>query len=202
MSFGGQAARASRCGRSVDRLLCRHGRRPVTITASATYNIEMKILLVPVAALAFAVLSLHGAHAAVPGCPAVAPKPLSSTAPGSGGELVPTGATTLLLCRYHGLNPAATARRLEGMRLVTSGTRIAQIAVEFDSLPRLPRGIIACPFDDGSEIVATFRYPRARADVVDVGLAGCRVVGNGRLSRTAVGSAGARLLARLTALVR
>ena len=64
MSCGGQAARASRCGRSVDRLLCRHGRRPVTITASATYNIEMKILLVPVAALAFAVLSLHGAHAA------------------------------------------------------------------------------------------------------------------------------------------
>jgi len=171
----------------------------VTIAVPATYTIEMKILLVPVAALALAVLALHGAHAAVPGCPAVAPKPLPSTAPAGGGELVPTGATSLLLCRYHGLNPAATARRLEGMRLVTSG--IAQIAAEFDSLPKLPRGIMACPFDDGSEIVATFRYPRARADVVDVGLAGCRVVTNGRLSRTAIGPAGARLLARLTALV-
>jgi hypothetical protein len=160
----------------------------------------MRILLAPVTALALAVLSLHGAHPAVPGCPAIAPK-LPSATPSSRGELVPAGATSLLLCRYHGLNPAVTARRLEGMRLVTAAPRIAQLAVELDALPKLPRGIIACPFDDGSEIVATFRYPRARADVVDVGLAGCRVVANGRLSRTAIGAAGVRLLAQLTALV-
>jgi hypothetical protein len=130
----------------------------------------------------------------------IAPKPLSSTTPSSGGALVPRGATSLLLCRYHGLNPTRTARRLARARLVTSGARIGSLTAEFDSLPKLGRGIL-CPLDDGSEIVATFRYPRARADVVDVGLTGCRVVSNGRLSRTATGPAGMRLLAQLTVLV-
>lgn len=187
----------------------------MTITVLATYNIRMKILLVPVAALAFALTStplaagsgpdhvasfLRDAHAAAPGCPPIAAKPLSSTTPSVGRALVPRGGTSLLLCRYYGLNPAQTARQLERMRLVSSAAWIARLTAELDSLPTLRRGIF-CPFDDGREIVATFRYPRAPADVVDIGLAGCRIISNGRLSRTAIGPTGGRLLAQLTMLV-
>lgn len=135
-----------------------------------------------------------------PRCPNLAPAPLASTKPHGRGLLVPKGATWVLLCRYRGLNSQAP-RRLERERLVTSRAQIARLTAEFDALPPLPHGI-HCPFDDGREIVTTFRYPSRGEDVVSVGLAGCEVVSNGSFPpRTATGQAGSRLLAQLMALV-
>ena len=106
-----------------------------------------------------------------------------------------------MLCRYGGLN-APAPRGLERERLVTSHARITRLTTDFNALRPLPPGIVNCPLDDGSEIVATFRYPSRGEDVVTVGLSGCRVIGNGIVPpRTASSGAGSRLLAQLTALV-
>jgi hypothetical protein len=137
---------------------------------------------------------------ASPGCSKLAPAPLTSTKPYGRGLFVPQGASSLLLCRYYGLN-AQLPRHLQRERLVTSAAPIAQLTAEVNALPPLPQGI-HCPFDDGREIVTTFRYPRRGEAVVSVGLTGCRVVSNASFAaRTATGQAGSRLLAQLTVLV-
>jgi hypothetical protein len=153
----------------------------------------MRVVVVVFALLASSASSAQG-RAAV-GCPATAPA--ASTVAVS-GVLVPKGATTVLLCRYRGLNPAATARRLARSRLLSSG--LAQLIAEFDALPKAS-GVVHCPMDDGSEITATFRYPAA-AIRVDIALTGCRTVSRGRLVRSASGPAGTRLIDRLTSLLR
>jgi hypothetical protein len=158
----------------------------------------MRRALVSVAVLA--ALAATGAPArAAAACPATAPTLTAPARPGS-GALVPEGAISLLVCRYHGLNPAATAHRLSGSRLVTAKAEVSRLATELDALPTAPRGI-HCPLDDGSELTARFAYAHAAPVLVTVGLTGCRTVTNGRISRTAGGSAGSRLIEQLSALV-
>jgi hypothetical protein len=131
------------------------------------------------------------------GCPTTAPTPNASQP--AEGLLAPKGATSVLLCRYHGLNPSTTAHHLERARLLTAANQVAQLTTELDALPRAS-GVTHCPMDDGSELTAVFAYPRAATATVYVGLTGCRAVSRGRLVRSAAGPAGTRLLARLSAL--
>jgi hypothetical protein len=153
-----------------------------------------------VAALALAATAGAGrARAASEGCAATAPATASPTHPGT-GTLVPHGANSLLLCRYRGLNPASTAHRLARARRVTATSELARLTGELDALPNAGN-LVHCPMDDGSEITATFSYPRAASVVVTVDLTGCRTVGNGRVTRTAASAAGGRLIDQLTALV-
>jgi hypothetical protein len=132
-------------------------------------------------------------------CASVAPR-LAAPAGGPSGGLVRAGARSLLLCRYNGLNPAATAHRLRSSRQVTGRRELAALAAELNALPPLPK-LISCPLDDGSEIVATFAYKNGDV-VVQIGLTGCRVVRGSRPPvRTASSPDGGRLLAHLAVLV-
>ena len=113
--------------------------------------------------------------------------------------LVPDGAKSLRLCRYQGLNPAASEFRLTDARLITARATIARLTHEFDLLPALA-AVTNCPFDDGSAIIAIFSYPQEPSVPLKVGLNGCRVVSNGSLTRTASSPIGAKLLRELTRL--
>ncbi|MGH2916126.1 MAG: hypothetical protein ACRDMX_14185 [Solirubrobacteraceae bacterium] len=57
---------------------------------------------------------------------------------------------------------------------------------EFDRLPSL-HGAVACPADDGSQILTRLVYPGDRDVLISVGLTGCETVTNGSVSRTAAG---------------
>jgi hypothetical protein len=77
---------------------------------------------------------------------------------------------------------------------------------EFDRLPPPPPGAVACPNDDGSQIVALLAYRGDRAVTITVGLTGCVAVTNGSLQRTAAGMGsppafGPQLVAQLKRLV-
>jgi hypothetical protein len=120
--------------------------------------------------------------------------------------LAPKGADTILLCGYSGLN-AHPALSLVRSRLLTQPALIRDLVRRFDGLPRGPRGPIACPADDGSQILALLVYPRGREVRISVGETGCNMVTNGTVHRTASGfgrhpSRGPRLLARLKRLLR
>jgi hypothetical protein len=133
-------------------------------------------------------------------CPRAASTLTASTNKLAQRMLVPPGATTVLLCRYRGLNPSATAHRLQHSRRVTSTAQVARFTTELDALPKLGR-VIHCPMDDGSEITATFGYRSAASVYLDVGLTGCRTVSNGHLTRTASSPGGSRLIDQLTSLL-
>src|SRR5579862_4984692 len=143
------------------------------------------------ATLVVGLASVHGlaAGAATARCARSAPT-LSASA--SQHELVPPGATAVLLCRYRGLNPPATAHRLVRGKVVTNTAEVKRLAAELNGLPKA-HGRIACPMDDGSELVASFTYPDAAPATVSVGLTGCRMVTNGRITRSASTAAGSRL---------
>jgi len=159
-------------------------------------TVSARLALVASVLVASAAAGNARAVAATARCPASAPP-----APKAGGAsiLVPPGAVSLLLCRYGGLNSKAPHRLLRA-RFVSTRKEIGGIVGSLDRLPKM-RKVIMCPMDDGSEIVATFRYPSAAPVTIDIGLTGCRTITNGRLTRTAAGSAGQRLIATLTALV-
>ena len=134
-------------------------------------------------------------------CAVSAPRPASPQATAN-GLLVEPGARSLLLCRYRGFNPAATARRLQTQRLIASRTEMAAIGTALNALPALRAGV-HCPLDDGSEIVATFGYASRAAIVVRIGLTGCRTVEAGRLPiRTAARAGGRRVISTLLAFLR
>lgn len=133
-------------------------------------------------------------------CPSLLPASDPSTRPGSAQRLVPPGASSLLVCSYHGLNPASQARRLERSGHLGRGSELSTILSEFDALPA-SRGLSGCPMDDGSAIVAVFGYPEPPSSPVTVGLTGCRIVSNGHVTRTASLPPGPTLLAQLTSIL-
>jgi hypothetical protein len=151
--------------------------------------------------LALAALAAAGGSAAAlaSGCPATAPAPPEPA--GMAGPLVSVQARSVLLCRYHGLDPAASAHHLLSAHLVTVRAQAASIAAAIDALPALSR-LVHCPMDDDSEIVATFRYASGGHTAVRIGLLGCRTVTGPTLPiRTAANPAGQRLLTRLERLL-
>jgi hypothetical protein len=154
---------------------------------------------VAVAVLFAAPPAATGAH--MSRCAAREQQPVKPVAGGS-ARLVVGGATGLLLCRYRGLNPAATALRLRSSRLITDRAEIASIAFALNHLPR-ETAVFHCPMDDGSAILATFSYPRGAEIVIRIGLRGCSTVSGTYLPvRTVASPGGDRLVARLERLVR
>ena len=101
-------------------------------------------------------------------------------------ELAPAGATSIRLCRYAGLN---SRPRLALVRSVIRGAPrlVRELMREFDRLPVQGPGAIACPSDDGSQIVAVLAYPGSRVVKIAVHLTGCKQVTNGSVDRLAAG---------------
>jgi hypothetical protein len=119
-------------------------------------------------------------------------------------QLAPTGATAIRLCRYSGGNDHP-AGKLVRSRLLTGGAVVSRLVREFDKLPPFPRGAVACPNDDGSEILALFAYPNGGRVTVELDLTGCQGATNGDLVRIAAGFGtprefGPQLLAELERL--
>ena len=102
---------------------------------------------------------------------------------GSRIALVPPGATSVVLCWYGGLNARGAAGRLLASARVTRNL-VVRLTNELDALPKLPNGI-HCPVDDGSAVVARFEYAHAAPSAVRIGLTGCDIASNGRLTRRA-----------------
>jgi len=118
--------------------------------------------------------------------------------------LAPPGAGAIRLCRYSGLNAHPRLARV-GSRLLSGHTIVQQVVTEFDRLPSL-RGAVACPADDGSQILALLAYPDGHHVSISVGLSGCALVTNGSVRRTAAGlgtprAFGPQLLALLEQLL-
>lgn len=117
---------------------------------------------------------------------------------------MPPDARTVLLCRYRGLNdPTGHVGSLARSVHVTRRPTIRALVHRLDTLKGFPRGkAIACPADDGSEVVAFFRYRRLPVDAVVVHMQGCGPVSNGRITRSALFSSGPALLRQLATLTR
>ena len=100
-------------------------------------------------------------------------------------ELAPPGASAIGLCRYSGLNdhPRLTLIRAAA---VTAPSLVGRLVGEFDRLPA-SEGAVACPDDNGSEIIARLVYPNRHLVTISVGLTGCERVTNGSVNRTAAG---------------
>ncbi len=124
----------------------------------------------------------------------------SSTTTGATATLVPAGARQVLLCRYSGLagfpTPVASASfRLIARHLVITRTTVGSLASELNAL-KPATGARACASDNGTAIIAFFRYgsaPRAD-DPVTIELSGCSSVTNGHLQRTAGTVSGLKLV--------
>jgi len=127
------------------------------------------------------------AKAALPaGCSQKAPRTLPAERwIAARQRLAPSGAGAIRLCRYSGLN-AHPRLTLVNSRLLERPALVRQLVSEFDRLPSL-HGAVACPADDGSQIVAVLAYPGGRDVTISVGLTGCEAVTNGSVSRTALG---------------
>jgi len=118
--------------------------------------------------------------------------------------LAPAGAGAIRSCRYSGLN-AHPRLALVGSRLLASRSGVHQLVTELDRLPSL-HGAVACPNDDGSQILALLAYPGGHQVSISVGLTGCALVTNGTVHRTAAGlgtprAFGPQLLSSLDHLV-
>jgi hypothetical protein len=153
--------------------------------------------------LGFALLVVLGASAGaspVTSCPGSDRTVPRTTVAGATRELVPAGATSLLLCRYRGLNPYRKRFRLLGSGTVRAASKVAHLGAQLNALKVGGSGPIACPADDGSLIVAYFRYRDGSRDVVRIGTTGCEVVSNGPVNRWAAVAPGPQLLTELDAL--
>jgi hypothetical protein len=155
-------------------------------------------LVAALVALGSLVAAQRASAAARPGCALHEPTLVAPT--GAPGPLVRPGAVRLLLCRYRGLNPGSTALRLRSSRVITDRVEVASIVSTLDALP-VARVRVSCPMDDGSAILASFGYSAGPEAIIRVGLRGCRTVtGPHPPVRTAVTTAGARLIATLERL--
>jgi hypothetical protein len=100
--------------------------------------------------------------------------------------LAPAGANSIELCRYRGLN-ARPRLTIDRLRHVRAPSLITELIHQLDRLPAPPKGAIACPADDGSQLVVLLAYSGGRTVPVSIGLTGCEPVTNGAVVRTAFG---------------
>jgi hypothetical protein len=101
-------------------------------------------------------------------------------------QLAPAGVRAIRLCRYAGLN-ARQPLKLTRSVLVDDGRMARRLQRELDALPSFPPGPVACPFDDGSQIVTRLAYRGGHRVTIALGLGGCARVTNGSVVRTAYG---------------
>lgn len=107
-----------------------------------------------------------------------------SQRPGATNTLVPSGATSLAICRYEGMNPPPTGAQFQLLAAgkVTDPNAINQITTSINVLSA-DTGSSSCPAEDGSAVLAIFRYPSGSADPVRMDLGGCGGVTNGHVKR-------------------
>jgi hypothetical protein len=118
-------------------------------------------------------------------CPRAGRHTAKSHEPDADRLMVPTGAVSVLLCRYHGLNPMERYQRLDAAALVTRGSTVRALLRGINGSFLPPEGTYFCPRDDASKAVAFFRYSNGHEAAVVIGLAGCEPVSNGHLVREA-----------------
>ncbi len=120
---------------------------------------------------------LAPAASASVGCPAHVPERLTSkSVSGLRRPLVPPGPSGAVICRYP---PVSTHPRRPKVATV-SGSSLARLVRSLDALRPMPRGLFACPLDDGSMYLLRFDYPNGGRLSVVVHLSGCRFATNGR----------------------
>lgn len=124
-------------------------------------------------------------------CASTSRAPVNSRRSGAQDEVVPPGATAVLLCRY-----GPDGQRVRE-RSVTSAGIVSRLAEELNALP-IAKGAYSCPFDDGESLTADFSYPSGPENPVSIGLSGCALVSNGHVHRIADGRA---VVGRMEALV-
>jgi len=98
--------------------------------------------------------------------------------------LVPTGAASLTICRYNGMNATSSTPQfgLLGIGVTDRSTILRRLTRELDAI-KPARGVYSCPFDDDSEDVMTFGYASAPSVVVTVDTGGCNEITNGHVKR-------------------
>jgi hypothetical protein len=160
--------------------------------------------LLVLAVAASLALPACGGPATVPAtaaCPASDRHTAVSARPGAKHQIVPPGASAVLLCRYSGLNTPSGDFRLTVSVRVHDSTTVARLARELDALAPT-RAVYHCPIDTAADIVARFTYASGPQNPVTIDHTGCNPVTNGHLQRNAgVTAAGRRLvgaLARMT----
>jgi len=122
-------------------------------------------------------------------CPQQKPQYVANHGQGLGDSLVPVTATSMIVCRYDGLNgPHPLA--LAGQGTVTDSATVKSWRKRFNALPKPGSGRVNCPNDDGSGLLAGFLGSHGAATVVEVNLAGCQFATNGTIARNAGSSDG------------
>ncbi len=116
--------------------------------------------------------------------------PIASSGPAASQNLVPKGASRVLLCRYRFTS-------LKGHGLITQASEVRTLTQEFDALRAMPNGTYSCPADFGVDVSALFKYRGAAADQVVADEGGCTIVWNGQLKRWAYYPPGPKLLRQL-----
>jgi hypothetical protein len=172
------------------------------MAAMHRFSLLGHVVTVVVASVALIVFAMPAAATSDPsgGCPRVASE--GGTARPV-GRLVSGRPQSVHLCRYGAeADPAgAAAGTFLGYGDVADRASTARIAGLMNRLPRTPRGIRSCPADDGSKIVATFRYRGGRQLTVILERFGCRVVHRGQIFRDGLRPPGGTLLRLLDSLV-
>jgi hypothetical protein len=104
--------------------------------------------------------------------------------PAARHAIVPTGATSMRICRYYGFGelskqtPKTQARagKLHDQAVVNGRGLLESLTLEFKELLGAPKGPISCPADEGAELYAVFFYRDAKPVILHVSLSGCRFV--------------------------
>ncbi len=126
-------------------------------------------------------------------CPKDHAGPASSRA-AEGQTLVPGASNEVVLCRYR-------FSRLEGVRGLSGTHTIRRLSREYNALRRPPKGHTwACPADDGTTVVAQFKYPHGSPVTVRLEVTGCQLVTSGSQVRWANPPPGPRLTRQLLRL--
>ena len=115
-------------------------------------------------------------------------------------RLAPTGARAVRLCRYSGLNDKPRLALIQSA-LIRSPKTVSRLVAEFDQVPPPSTRPVACPADDGSEIVAHLAYRSGHSVRIDVHLSGCGGFSNGDVGGAGSGERASALVSELERLL-
>ena len=107
----------------------------------------------------------------------------------------------MVLLRYR-LTHKQPRLQLVGRADVRSAALVRQLTTEFDALPPVSEGGVACPNDNGSRMTADLKYSYHRTLRLTASLSGCPVARRGLVMRSALGRIGAKLIGQLEVLTR
>lgn len=116
-------------------------------------------------------------------------------------EPIPGTPCAMVLWRYRALHKPPRLQ-LVGRADIRSPVLLRRLTSEFDALPPVPEGGLACPNDNGSRITADLKYRHHRTLRLTASLSGCPEARRGLVTRSALGRIGAKLIGQLEALTR